>query len=532
MSRFRRIGAVTFVAVMGLVVAAAASPATVDEEYSKAVKEYTTGDQFLTDWILPVPDSPRVPSPRDVLGYIPGTPGKLTDTEHVHAYFRALAQASPRVQVYSIGYSEEGREMILAVVADEATLEHIDHYREITRELADPRVTDADRAEALIREGKPMYWLTGGLHSPETGSPEMLMELAYRLAVSEDPRIERIRKNVIVLITPVQEVDGRDRMVDLVRYRAAHPDRPFPRLLYWGHYVAHDNNRDYIGLALNLTRNMLKTFFDWHPQVQHDLHESIPFLYISAGTGPFNAWLDPTVVTEWRQMAWVEVTELTRQGVPGVWTHGFWDGWAPNYLFYVALGHNALGRFYETFGNAVPDTMERTIRGQASRDWYRLNPPLKKVKWSLRNNVNLMESGVLTALEYTARQRDKILRNFYERGRRALRKPWEEGPAAWVLPADEPRKDLQNRLVRLFRLHGIEVHRLVSTWKKEKTNIPAGSYVIRMDQPYSRLADMLLDRQYYNPRDPRPYDDTGWSLGEMFNLRTERIRTRPFSTRQ
>ena len=146
-----------------------------------------------------------------------------------------------------------------------------------------------------MREAKPFYWLSGSIHSPETGSPEMLMELAYRLAVEESPHIQAIRKNLIVLITPVVEVDGRDRMVDVYRYRKANPGKQTPALVYWGKYVAHDNNRDAMGLALALSNVMLKTFLAWHPQVFHDLHESVPYLYTSTGTGPYNSWLDPIV---------------------------------------------------------------------------------------------------------------------------------------------------------------------------------------------------------------------------------------------
>ena len=122
---------------------------------------------------------------------------------------------------------------------------------------------------------------------------------------------------------------------------------------------------------------MMKTFLAWHPQVFHDLHESVPYLYTSTGTGPYNSWLDPIVVSEWQKLAYHEIEGMTRRGVPGVWTHGFYDGWAPNYMFYIANGHNAIGRFYETFGNGGADTRERKLPDSAtSRTWYRPNPPL------------------------------------------------------------------------------------------------------------------------------------------------------------
>ena len=127
------------------------------------------------------------------------------------------------------------------------------------------------------------------------------MELAYRLAVENSPLIENIRKNSVVLITPVLEVDGRDREVDVYNYTKANPDKPAPNLIYWGHYVQHDNNRDAMDMALALSKEQLKTMFDCHATVVHDLHESEPFLYTMTGTGPYNSWFDPIVVSEWQK---------------------------------------------------------------------------------------------------------------------------------------------------------------------------------------------------------------------------------------
>ncbi len=433
----------------------------VDVEYTAKIREYTTEPFFLTELVDHLPASPTVPSPQKALGYVIGTPEKLTYTRDVNAYFRTLAQASPRVKVWTIGKSEEGREMILAAVSSEANIERLDRYKEITARLADPRKLKPAETAALVREAKPFYWLSGSIHSPETGSPEMLMELAYRLAVEESPHIRSIRDSVVVLITPVVEVDGRDRTVDVYRYRKANPGKQAPPLIYWGKYVAHDNNRDAMGLALALSNVMLNTFLAWHPQVFHDLHESVPYLYTSTGTGPYNSWLDPIVVAEWQRLAYHEIEGLTRRGVPGVWTHGFYDGWAPNYMFYIANAHNAIGRFYETFGNGGADTQERKLPDSAtSRTWYRPNPPLPRVKWSLRNNVNLQQSGALLALKYVGDNREEFLNNFALKGQRSVAKARTEGPAAWVIPADGKRPALAAQLAQLLKRQGAEIHRL------------------------------------------------------------------------
>src|SRR5215210_967486 len=271
-----------------------ASAQRIDEGYTAKIKEYTTEKYFLTELVDHLPASDKVPTPDKVLGYVVGTPNKLTHTKDMYRYYRELEKASPRVRVFlAPERSEEGREQMLVVVSDEANLARLDRYKEITAKLADPRKINDAEAQALIGEGKTFYWASGSIHSPETGSPEMLMELAYRLAVEDSPFINAIRKNVVVLITPVLELDGRDKMVDVYNYRKANPSKNAPGLIYWGKYVAHDNNRDGLGMALALTRNMMATFLEYHPAILHDLHESVPFLYTSTGTGPYNAWLDP-----------------------------------------------------------------------------------------------------------------------------------------------------------------------------------------------------------------------------------------------
>ncbi|PYT04655.1 MAG: hypothetical protein DMF60_14615, partial [Acidobacteria bacterium] len=252
----------------------AAAPASkINEEYSAKIKEYTTEKYFLTELVDHLPASDKVPSPDKVLGYVVGTPNKLTYTKDMYRYYRELEKATPRVRVFTAPErSEEGREQMLVVISDEANLAKLDRYKEINARLADPRTTDAAAAQQLINEGKAIYWASGSIHSPEQGSCEMLMELAYRLAVEDSPVIEAIRKNVIVMITPALEVDGRDRSVDLYNYRKANPNKQTPPLLYWGKYVAHDNNRDGLGMALALSRNQMKTFLEYHPVVLHDLH--------------------------------------------------------------------------------------------------------------------------------------------------------------------------------------------------------------------------------------------------------------------
>jgi hypothetical protein len=537
----------------------------IDDEYTKKIREYTTESFFnspLTDYL---PASPNVPTPKAVLGDVAGAPGKLPYAEDVYRYMRMLEKASPRVKVFSIGTTEEGREMIAVAIASESLLAKLDDNRARVAKLADPRTISMNDAEAdrLVDQSFPIYYITGTIHSPETGAPTALMELAYRLAVDDSPYIKSIRDGMVTLITPVVEVDGRDRMVDVYNWHLAHPGQNWPGLVYWGHYVAHDNNRDAMGLSLKLTRNVLNTYVGWKAQVLHDLHESVPYLYDNTvGDGPYNAWLDPILTDEWQMIGWKNVSEMTKFGMPGVFTHGTFDTWSPGYLMFIAATHNGISRLYETFGNGGADTLVRTLSpDEYSRTWYKQNPPLPRTKWSQRNNNNYEETALLISLDFFNHNSKLFLKNFYLKAKRSVEKPKNEGPAAYVFPADDSRPGGQAELLRILQGQGCEISRATApftvTMKKkaaparpgaanrasanaspsataspekkkddtEPRTFPAGSYIVRMDQPYSRIADALLDYQYWSPRDPQQnvYDDTGWTFGELGNVSVVRV---------
>jgi hypothetical protein len=494
----------------------------IDQAYTDRIHEFTTESFFLTPLVDHLPASETVPTPLDVLGYISGTRDVLTHTEGIYRYMRAVAEASPRVTVKTIGTSEEGREILLLLISDEATIAEVDRHRDLMARLSDPRVTSEEEAARIISEVKPMYWATGSIHSSETGSPEMLMELVYRLAVDEGDFIRAIRDNMIVMITPVVEPDGRDKQVDVHMAPRLNPEGPNPtRTLYWGQYVYHSNNRDGMQLNLALSRAITGTFLDYIPIVVHDLHESASYLYTSTGRGPYNAWIDPIVISEWNRLAHREVRDMGAFGVPGVYSHDFYDGWTPNYMFWVAHIHNSIGRFYET--QASRNAADYILNSNVDREWHRPNTPLRQVVWSIRNNVNLQQSALLIALNEVATNREEYLHNFWVKSKRSVAKARMEGPAGYVLPGDDPRPGQQARTLQTLQRHGIEVHRATSPFTAGGESFPAGSYVVRMDQPYSRGADMLLDRQYYSPNDPRPYDDVGWTFGPLYNAKTVRV---------
>jgi hypothetical protein len=513
------------------------APDTPEPGSVEAIAKFTTESRFGNPCVAYVPASDTVPSPTKYLGHIVGAEGELSSTAKIYGYFRKLAETSPRVRVETIGRSEEGRDILLVVVSDEAGIRDLARHKEATAALADPRKTTPEAAEALIASARPIYYFNAGLHSTELGSPEMVMELAYRLAVSEQPMIRKIRSEVIVLINPVSEPDGRDKQVDWF-YRYLKGKTDFENLPpvsppYWGHYVFHDNNRDTHQEALELSKAVSRMFFDYHPTVVHDLHESIPLLQTWNGTGPFNTNLDPILVNEFFAMAFAEIGALTSAGMPGVWTWGFGEGWGHHYLDSIAVNHNSMGRGYETYGNGTAETVERVLRPNeeryvgrpvTSREWYRPMPPPRKLRWSLRNNTNYMESGCLAILDYAAKNAKDMLRDFYRKGYNSWQKGVKGGPYAFAIPEDQGDRRRVAEMVNLLLTHRIEVSRASAAFKVGEGEFAAGTYVVRLDQPYRNYAvDLLLPQAFPPDAAYEPYDDVSWSLPVHYGVEAKRI---------
>ena len=430
------------------------------------------------------------------------------------------------MQVRKIGTTEEGRDLSIVIVASDASMRELDTHRGNAARLADPRKTSREEANRLIASTKPIYYLAGGLHSSEMGSPEMLMELAYRLVTSDDPRIARIRENVIVVINPVAEPDGRDKLVDwYYRYTKARTEWEdgFPRSApYWGRYIYHDNNRDGLQISAQLTKAFFDTYYEWHPVVMLDLHESVPLLYISTGTGPYNETIDPITIGEWQVLANHDLTSVTAEGMPGVFTWAFYDGWYPGYALWVANNHNSIGRFYETFGNAGANTYIRDLTDSRfagdsviSRQWYRPLPATRKVRWSARDNVNYMQSGVLASLQYAADNGQQLLRNFYQKGVNNIERGLRSAPHAFVIPRYDKQRDPRRvaYLVNQLQRQGIEV--------QQRTD---GDFVVLLNQPYRNHAVTLLTKQNFPSNAPNaPYDDVAWTLGYIYGVDVQAV---------
>ena len=491
------------------------------EEIAKA----TTEPRFLSPWVAYLPAAAGVVSPRSFLHRIPGAPGEFVNSATAYAYCRALAGSSPRVRVFNIGRSEEGREIILVAIADEPGIRDLDRLKSATAALADPRRTDAAAAEQLIATARPIYYFNAGLHSDESGSTESVLELVYRLAASEQPMIRRIRENLVVLINPVSNPDGRDKQVEwFYRYLKGKTDQAkLPRQAppYWSHYAFVDINRDAHQAVHETTRAVYRMMFEWHPQVIHDLHESIAMLLTWNGTGPINEHVDPLTYAERLELSFHEVQTLTGFGMPGVWTWNFGDDWAHLYLDAIGINHNAIGRGYETFGNGSAETMRsEQPDANTSVEWYRPSPapPVNSFLWSARDNVNYNETAMLAALDDTAQQAKTLLHNYYLKGVHSYRKGIDTAPFGFVIPDGQGDPTRVAQLIGRLLTLGIEVHRASSTLTLKEGSWPPGTYVVRLDQPYRDYAVDLLTPQQFPKDGPESYDDVSWAFPAHYHL--------------
>ena len=520
---FRPAFVLVFAVALFAMNAIAQSPDIPEPGSVEAIAGATTDPHYVSPWVSFIPQSKTVPSPEKFLGRIMGAPGELLGTEKTYAYARALAAASPRVHVFTLGHSEEGREIVMLAIADEAGIRDLDRLKAATAALADPRSTDSAAAEKLISTSRPIYYFNAALHSDETGSTEAMLELAYRLTVSEQPMIRRIREQLVVLINPISNPDGRDKMVDwFYRYLKGKTDRnTLPRQSppYWSKYTFVDINRDTHQQTHETTKAVHRMFHEWHPTVVHDLHEGSPLMMTWNGTGPYNPNIDPITYTEFLELSFHEVQAMTAMGMPGVSTWNFGEAFAHLYLDSVAMNHNSIGRGYETFGNGSAETEKRAIsQSAATMEWYRPVPPPREVTWSARDNLNYQETGALAALDDSAQHSKEMLRNFYTKSWDSWQKGLTQAPYAFLIPQDQgdPAR-VQQMVGRLMGQH-IEVAKAQNDIHLKEGTFAAGTYVVRLDQPYRNYAVDLLTAQHYPKNGEAPYDDVSWELPAHYHL--------------
>jgi hypothetical protein len=466
-----------------------------------------------------------VTTPRDFFGYDIGEDYKITPwqtheltgeglRQGIVEYAHELQRTSNRVRVYQYGTSELGRPMILTVVTSPENWAQMDRIKEILNKLADPRqVASPEEARTLASQGKAVYWLSAAIHATERTSPEVLLRLAYDLAAGNDHWTRDLLDNVVVVMENTINPDGLDMVTDwYYQYLDTPYDGSTPP--YYGKYVNHDDNRDFLGLALAESQDNVQARFEWNPTVYHDLHEAMQMLYMSPGPDPTNEAVNPITYAEWLGFAGHNISQLISAGWTGVFTYDYADMWYPGYNHGYSFMHNTNGRFYELQGARLATPRDFTRPGRP-QSWYNPAPFPVPFTWHLMDAVNLEEAAIRNDLTYTMDHKDELLFNFYEKGRSNMQKALSQAPLAFVIPANGgDNADVVDLINNLHLGQHIEVDRAETDFVAGGQQFAAGDFVVRLDQPFGLTAKMLLSTQTYPPI-KTPYDVTAWTYGLM-----------------
>jgi len=488
----------------------------------------------------------RVPAPADFLGHAVGEDRRLADWAEVTAYLDAVASASPRVLLDTLGPTTLGRPMVMLTISSPENLARLDRLREVQRRLADPRrLAEDDDVDGLIAEARAIVLITASIHSTEVGASQVPLSIVHRLASSDDLRERKILDEVILLLVPSLNPDGVDLVVDWYERTLGHPwEGASPPFLYH-HYVGHDNNRDWYAFTQAETRLAIEhAHNDWHPQIVHDIHQQGTLgsrFFLPPWIDPVEPNVDPLLVQAINDLGTHMAWRMGLEGKKGVVVNATYDAWTPARAYQHYHGGARILSETASANMASPvelpfDTLEPGRNFDARMPSWNFSDPWPGGAWRLADIVDYMESGAMALLDHAAANRELWLRNFLRIGRRAI-DGWDEWPEAWLIPADQRDPASLAELLRILRVADVEVHRAGAPVRATGAtddaagfpragaedagarDFPAGTYVVPMRQPYASFAQAMLERQDYPdlrqyPGGPprAPYDVTAHTL--------------------
>ena len=468
-----------------------------------------------------------IPTPEQHFGFRLGADRKLADWSQLTSWYQLLATKSPRVKLDTLGKTTEGRPFIMLIVTSAANQQHLNRLHAIQMKLADPRtIQNPAELAGLIDSGKTVVLATHSIHATEVGGAQMAARLLYRLATSNDAEVREILDNVILLDIPSLNPDGLDMVVDWYRKYVGTPYEGGPLPMLYHFYVGHDNNRDWYAFTQPETQlTVEKAHNAWHPEIVHDIHQmgsNGPRIFFPPFLDPWEPNVDPLLTAAVNQLGtWMAAYGLAK-GEEGVLIHGVYDAFSPARAYQHYHGGARVLSEAASVRIATPITITEDElhrgRGQdvTERAW---NFPAvwPAGEWRLSDIVDYQENAVMAVLTNAARNRHYWLTNFYAINKKAVDR-WPQWPAAWVLPPDSQNTGL-TAVLRILTMGDVEVHRALTGFSAGGRSVPAGSYVVPMNQPYASFAQALLERQHYpdlrlypgGPPQP-PYDVTAQTL--------------------
>jgi hypothetical protein len=484
-----------------------------------------------------VPAAVCVPTPESVLGFVPGEDRKLADWSQVLAYLNSLDAASGRVRVEEVGKTTQGRPFVLVTVTSEANEARLEEIRRTNARIADPRGLGEEEAERVVRQGRAIVAMAFSIHSTEVGGTLASLRLLHHLASSEEPRVRAMLDETVLLVIPSHNPDGTDLVAEW--YRAQLGTRfegTSPPELYHP-YVGHDNNRDWYMFTQAETRLTVRGLYHrWHPQVVHDVHQMGARgarIFVPPYADPWEPNVDHALVAASAAIGSHVASRLTTGGRTGVVTGAIFDAWTPGRAY--PHTHGGVRFLSETASArlATPielraDELEKRASGYDPRVASASHPaPWPGGPWRLADVVETQLRASLAVLEHVATNREHWLRTALAVNRRASAR---KDPFAFLIPPGQRDPAAVARLVEVLRLGEVEVHRAPAAFPAPGRAYPAGSLVVRLQQPASAFAKTVLERQRYpdlREREggppKRPYDVTAHTLPLLLGVDVEAV---------
>jgi hypothetical protein len=503
-----------------------------------------------------------VTSPKTFLGHSVGEDYWLANYRQLADYWRKVDAESDRVQVVSIGKTEEGRDQLMAIISDPANMRQNEHYREMARKMALGTAT-AEEARTIAAEGKAVIWIDGGLHATEVLGAQQLIETVYRLASREDEETTRILRDCIVLVVHANP-DGMDLVSDWYMRKSDPQERStagLPRL--YQKYIGHDNNRDFYANTQSETINMNRVLYcEWFPQIMYNHHQTAPagtIIFAPPFRGPFNYHVDPLVEVTTAMVGMAMHTRFIAEGKPGAVMRNAasYQTWWNGGLRTTAYFHNMVGILTEAFGSPNPSRI--SFNAQRLVPSVDVPFPVEPQEWKFAQSIEYELTANYAILDYASRYRSQLLANSYTMARNAIEKgkkdtwilyprriavagsmsgvklPEFRDAKAYVLPSNQVDFPTAIKFANSLILAGVTVHSAKEPFSAGGKTYPQGSIVVRCDQAYrAHVLDMFEpqdypDDLYYAGGPPiAPYDNAGYTPAFTMGIEFDRI-LEPFS---
>jgi Zinc carboxypeptidase len=469
----------------------------------------------------------KIPEPKDVIGFTPGDDRKLASWNQILEYFQKLEDTSPRVKFETIGKTTLDKPFVYATISTPANLKNLEKYKQINAKLADPRLIKSNQklADDLIKQGKTIVLITCGIHSTEVGSTLSSMLIAHKLATSNEPEIQKILENTIILLVPSLNPDGVDIVKNWYDKTLGTPyEGTDPPELYHK-YVGHDNNRDWYAFTQVETQLTVdKIHNEWHPQIVHDIHQqgaNGARLFLPPYLAPVEPNVPKEIVEGYTELGNYMANDLRKKGLQGITTDSTYDAWTPARAY--SHYHGGVRILSETASAklATPITVKyEDLRNglgyDVRKDAPNFSPVWKGGEWKLRDITNYMTSAAFSLLNHAADNRQKWLTRFYAIGKEAVR-PRKDGELlGYVIEAEY--SSIEDILLRA----GVELEEFN---RIDGRKLNSSSYLVKMAQPYGAFAKAVLELQKYpdlkdeNGNPISPYDVTAHSLPLLTNTK-------------